>query len=82
MSKKNILVLVLTLAAGALAGYWYATQLTPKATSTTATDTAQEKKPLYYRSPMNPAITSPTAAKDSMGMDYIPVYAEETAKTK
>lgn len=35
-----------------------------------------EKKPLFYRHPMNPAITSPTPQKDEMGMDYIPVYAE------
>ena len=26
---------------------------------------------------MNPTITSPVPAKDSMGMDYIPVYADE-----
>jgi Cu(I)/Ag(I) efflux system membrane fusion protein len=32
-------------------------------------------EPLYYRNPMNPAITSPTPAQDHMGMDYIPVYA-------
>jgi membrane fusion protein, copper/silver efflux system len=31
---------------------------------------------LYYRNPMNPSITSPTFMKDSMGMDYIPVYEE------
>lgn len=30
---------------------------------------------LYYRSPMNPSVTSPTPTKDEMGMDYIPVYA-------
>ena len=38
-----------------------------------------EKKPrkiLYYRNPMDPSITSPTFMKDSMGMDYIAVYAE------
>ncbi len=34
-------------------------------------------KPLFYRNPMNPAITSPVAAKDEMGMDYIPVYADK-----
>lgn len=34
------------------------------------------KKILYYRNPMNPAVTSPTFMKDSMGMDYIPVYEE------
>jgi Cu(I)/Ag(I) efflux system membrane fusion protein len=35
-----------------------------------------EKKPLYYRHPMNPKVTSLTPAKDEMGMDYVPVYAE------
>ena len=38
-----------------------------------------ERKILYYRNPMNPAVTSPVPMKDSMGMDYVPVYAEETA---
>ncbi len=32
---------------------------------------------LYYRSPMNPQVTSPTPKKDPMGMDYVPVYADE-----
>lgn len=36
----------------------------------------KDKKALYYRNPMNPSITSPTFMKDSMGMDYIPVYDE------
>ena len=35
-----------------------------------------EREVLYYRNPMNPAITSPVPAKDEMGMDYIPVYAD------
>jgi RND family efflux transporter MFP subunit len=33
---------------------------------------------LFYRNPMNPAITSPVPAKDEMGMDYLPVYADES----
>ncbi len=36
-----------------------------------------EKKILYYRNPMNPAVTSPVPMKDQMGMDYVPVYEEE-----
>ena len=36
-----------------------------------------ERKPLFYRHPMNPTITSPVPAKDDMGMDYIPVYEDE-----
>jgi len=32
---------------------------------------------LYYRNPMDPAVTSPVPMKDGMGMDYVPVYADE-----
>jgi membrane fusion protein, copper/silver efflux system len=35
-----------------------------------------ERKLLFYRNPMNPAITSPVPAKDEMGMDYLPVYTD------
>ena len=37
---------------------------------------SKERKILYYRNPMNPEATSPAPIKDSMGMDYIPVYEE------
>ncbi|MSQ91822.1 MAG: efflux RND transporter periplasmic adaptor subunit [Gammaproteobacteria bacterium] len=37
--------------------------------------TQEARKPLYYRSPMDPGITSDVPRKDSMNMDYIPVYA-------
>ena len=33
--------------------------------------------PLFYRHPMRPDVTSPVPAKDEMGMDYIPVYADD-----
>jgi len=36
-----------------------------------------ERKILYYRNPMGLPDTSPVPKKDSMGMDYIPVYAGE-----
>ncbi|WP_296710927.1 efflux RND transporter periplasmic adaptor subunit [Rhodoblastus sp.] len=35
------------------------------------------KKILYYRNPMGLPDTSPSPKKDSMGMDYLPVYAGE-----
>lgn len=38
---------------------------------------AEEREILFYRNPMNPEITSSKPAKDWMGMDYIPVYADE-----
>lgn len=37
---------------------------------------AGARKLLYYRNPMNPEVTSPVPMKDSMGMDYVPVYEE------
>ncbi|TRZ49882.1 HlyD family efflux transporter periplasmic adaptor subunit [bacterium] len=46
--------------------------------ATYAVEGKNERKIKYYRNPMNPSITSPTFMKDSMGMDYIPVYEEET----
>jgi membrane fusion protein, copper/silver efflux system len=41
-----------------------------------------ERKILYYRNPMNAAVTSPVPMKDQMGMDYVPVYEEETASAQ
>lgn len=37
----------------------------------------RERKILYYRHPMGQPDISPVPKKDSMGMDYIPVYEEE-----
>jgi RND family efflux transporter MFP subunit len=35
-----------------------------------------ERRVLFYRHPMDPSIHSDKPAKDSMGMDYVPVYAD------
>lgn len=40
------------------------------------TGVKKARKLLYYRNPMNPEATSPVPVKDSMGMDYVPVYEE------
>jgi Cu(I)/Ag(I) efflux system membrane fusion protein len=37
---------------------------------------SSERQPLFYRNPMNPEVTSPVPAKDYMGMDYVPVFAD------
>jgi len=38
-------------------------------------ETPKDKgKIVYYRSPMNPSLTSQVPMKDEMGMDYVPVY--------
>jgi membrane fusion protein, copper/silver efflux system len=41
-----------------------------------------KRKILYYRNPMGAPDVSPVPKKDSMGMDYIPVYEDETAGPK
>ncbi|MFA6217776.1 MAG: efflux RND transporter periplasmic adaptor subunit [Candidatus Omnitrophota bacterium] len=40
---------------------------------------AKDRKIIYYRNPMNPAVTSPVPMKDPMGMEYVPVYENEAA---
>jgi membrane fusion protein, copper/silver efflux system len=37
---------------------------------------------LFYRNPMDPTVTSPVAMQDSMGMDYVPVYADQAEKAQ
>ena len=42
-----------------------------------AADAKGDRKIKYYRNPMGLPDTSPVPKKDSMGMDYIPVYEDE-----
>jgi multidrug efflux pump subunit AcrA (membrane-fusion protein) len=35
------------------------------------------RRMLYYRSPMDPSVRSDVPRKDAMGMDFVPVYADE-----
>ena len=39
-----------------------------------------EREILFYRNPMDPTISSPVPATDEMGMDYLPVYADEAER--
>jgi len=55
-------------------------ELTPLRTQAAA-PAGGERSILFYRNPMDPTITSPVPAKDEMGMDYVPVYSDETAAT-
>jgi len=74
--SQTVAVSAVALILGLAGGYWLASK--PMSESSEPDTSAQsERKVLYYRNPMNPAITSPVPAKDEMGMDYIPVYADE-----
>jgi Cu(I)/Ag(I) efflux system membrane fusion protein len=71
-----LIVAVVALAAGWFGGFWFA----GRSSLDTGTQTAAEgPEPLFYRNPMNPEVTSPVPARDHMGMDYVPVYADEQA---
>ncbi|VAW89518.1 Probable Co/Zn/Cd efflux system membrane fusion protein [hydrothermal vent metagenome] len=67
-------VLVVTFAMG-FAGSHFLTKFTASPVKSAAKQST-ERKVLFYRNPMNPAITSPVFMQDDMGMDYIAVYAD------
>jgi len=75
-----IAVGVLALSVGGGAGYWLASR-GEMPMPMPGEPSADAREILYYRNPMNAEITSPLPAKDSMGMDYIPVYAESAEST-
>ena len=72
MNRTTVIAAFLMLGIGLGAGYWLSS-----ATSSGAAATASGgREPLFYRNAMNPEVTSPVPAKDTMGMDYVPVYAD------
>ncbi|USF88651.1 efflux RND transporter periplasmic adaptor subunit [Candidatus Endoriftia persephone] len=80
--NKYPMGLTVALLVGVGAGIWmsgYRSQipwLVPGLESVAAAGMEAGEKPLFWRNPMNPAITSPVFTKDEMGMDYLPVYAD------
>jgi Cu(I)/Ag(I) efflux system membrane fusion protein len=75
-----IIILTIGIAAGTAGSFWYSRQSeTMAATSVVGPSVPpkEERKILYYRNPMGAPDTSPVPKKDSMGMAYIPVYADE-----
>lgn len=79
MNKSVLVTAVIMLLIGLGGGYWLAGF---KQNPRQAGSNSEESKILFYRNPMNPEVTSPVPAKDSMGMDYIPVYAETRNNTE
>lgn len=78
---NNKFSLLFSVAAAALVtglsvGYWYANS---DRENIGVESPEAQRQAVFYRNPMNPSVTSPVPAKDSMGMDYIPVYADANA---
>ncbi len=77
---NSLIILAAGIAAGAAGSYWYAHRPETVATPASAKPSepaSPERKILYYRNPMGLPDTSKVPKKDPMGMDYIPVYADE-----
>jgi Cu(I)/Ag(I) efflux system membrane fusion protein len=77
---NNLMILAVGISAGAVGIYWLEHRPEPVATpaiAEQAPSAPEGRKILYYRNPMGLPDTSPVPKKDSMGMDYIPVYADE-----
>jgi len=84
MKASYVIAGIVVLGAVGASGYWLGAR-TPATSDTVAAGqqpaasagAVKTRKVLYYRNPMGLADTSPTPKKDSMGMDYIPVYEGE-----
>jgi len=75
MNKSILLTAAIMLSVGLGVGYWlFGSDMSSHSETERSAMADKEKQPLFYRSPMNPEITSPVPAKGPMGMDYIPVY--------
>ncbi|MDD5630539.1 MAG: efflux RND transporter periplasmic adaptor subunit [Methylococcales bacterium] len=75
----RVILLLVILIVGLSLGFWIGRH--NELPLTLGSTLVSERKPLYYRHPMNPQVTSTTPAKDEMGMDYVAVYAEDSTAT-
>jgi len=83
MKSKNIVLISIALMLGLAGGYFLKPDVMgDKSVTKSIADgpCADGSQPLMWRNPMNPEVTSSTPAKDTMGMDYIPVCAESAAR--
>jgi Cu(I)/Ag(I) efflux system membrane fusion protein len=77
---SSLMILAIGVVAGAAGSDWYSHRPEPISTPAAAeqsTPAKDERKILYYRNPMGLPDTSQVPKKDTMGMDYIPVYEDE-----
>ena len=79
MTRTIAVVLVaIAVGLGGVAGWWIGRPGGTQAPADTRAPAAPTSagRILYYRNPMGLPDTSPVPKKDSMGMDYVPVYAD------
>ena len=74
----RILITIALLILAAIVSWWVISQAPERASHGSVSQTATQRTVIFYRHPMDPRITSPTPQKDSMGMDYTPVYSDDS----
>jgi len=52
----------------------------PQGVAPVAAPSSPGRRIAYYRSPMDPTVRSDRPARDSMGMDFVPVYEDEVSE--
>jgi len=75
-NRMTVASLVLALAIGVLLGRWWT-----NGPDMVASTSSGEREILYWQAPMDPSYRSDESGKSPMGMDLVPVYADEAAGT-
>ena len=75
MSRKT--VTIISLAVVLIAGIWIGRMMAPDGPAAGGSDTASEPEVLYWVAPMDPNYRRDGPGKSPMGMDLVPVYADE-----
>ncbi len=75
MNKALFVIIVLVVGLG---GFWLGQRQSTEMAEMAAPPPSASQ-PIFYRSAMDPSVTSPVPTMDNMGMDFEPVYAEDDA---
>ncbi len=82
MKTQNIIIGILVIIIGVLLYLWLSNSGSTNATTNTSNakqETTNGRKVLYWRAPMNPNEVYDHPGKSKMGMDLVPVYADEAS---
>ncbi len=83
MNRLALGIAALAVAAALAGGYWWGSRSHGETAPVPKAEAVQpERRVVYYRNPMGLPDTSPVPKKDSMGMDYVPVFEGEAPADK
>jgi Cu(I)/Ag(I) efflux system membrane fusion protein len=82
----SAIALAAVIGVGTAVGYWYEKRpmevaaMADESVSESQSQASDDREVLYYRDPRGKPYYSPVPKKDSMGMDYIPVYEDDESQ--